>query len=163
MCFFVYVLYMLWLLERHLFLFPPSLNVNDPDSASTFSPTVPELVSQKEKRERCCSCLYVRVLSEPVGLCSPPPEPQPLSQTALPRQSHQLPLAFSCGCGGPQGGLQPGYGAPDRGPHCLHQHTFGCKPRALSKLIVSALTASLQKGLNACSLIIWILVNWINC
>lgn len=32
-------------------------NVNDLDCASTFPPTVPKLVSQKEKRERCC--LYV--------------------------------------------------------------------------------------------------------
>lgn len=52
---------------------------------------------------------------------------------------------------------------PYRGPYCLHQHTLSWKPRAISKLIVSELTASLQKGLNACSLIIWILVNWINC
>lgn len=52
---------------------------------------------------------------------------------------------------------------PCRGPYCLHQHTSSWKPRAISKLIVSELTASLQKGLNACSLIIWILVNWINC
>lgn len=52
---------------------------------------------------------------------------------------------------------------PYRGPHCLCQHTLSWKPRALSKLIVSELTASLQKRLNACSLIIWILVNWINC
>lgn len=34
---------------------------------------------------------------------------------------------------------------------------------ALSELIVTVLTASPQKRLNACSLIIWILVNWINC
>lgn len=52
---------------------------------------------------------------------------------------------------------------PYRGPDCFQQHTFIREPKALSKLIVSELTASLQKGLNACSLIIWILVNWINC
>lgn len=47
------------------------------------------------------------------------------------------------------------------GPHC--PVTLSWKPKALSTLIVRELTASLQKGLNACSLIIWILVNWINC
>lgn len=52
---------------------------------------------------------------------------------------------------------------PYRGPYCLYQHTLSWKPRALSELIVSELTSSLQKRLNACSLIIWILVNWINC
>lgn len=70
-------------------------NVNDPDSASTFSPPhSPQTSKSKGKRERCCSCLYRRVLSEPAGPCLPPPEPQPLSQTALPRQSRRLPLAF---------------------------------------------------------------------
>lgn len=52
---------------------------------------------------------------------------------------------------------------PFWGSYYSHQHALSWKPRALSKLIVSELTASLQKGLNACSLIIWILVNWINC
>lgn len=52
---------------------------------------------------------------------------------------------------------------PYRGLDCFQQHTFIWEPKVLSKLIVRELTASLQKGLNACSLIIWILVNWINC
>lgn len=56
-----------------------------------------------------------------------------------------------------------GYRAPDEGPFVSVSILSVKKPRALFKLIVSELTASLQKGLNACSLIIWILVNWINC
>lgn len=62
----------------------------------------------------------------------------------------------------PEASREKLYG-PYWGPDCFQQHTFIREPKALSELIVSELTASLQKGLNACSLIIWILVNWINC
>lgn len=77
------------------------------------------------------------------------------------RDGDSVSYSLSCGCG-PRGGLHPATGAPTEDP-IVPQHTLSWKPRALSKLIVSELTASLQKRLNACSLIIWILVNWINC
>lgn len=80
MCFSVYALYVLWLLEGHLFLlhyvhtFPQ--NVNDPDSAGTFLPTDPKVVSQKKQGKM----LFMFVLTYYVcviracGLLLPPPE-----------------------------------------------------------------------------------------
>lgn len=126
-----------------------------------FSPHSPQTSNSKEKSERCCSYLYVCVLSEPVGLCLPPPEPQPLSQTALPRQSHQLPLNFLRLW--PLRRAATGYRAPTEGHIVSISILSVVNPGRSPSSLWSELTASLQKGLNACSLIIWILVNWINC
>ena len=123
-----------------------------------FSPTVPKLVSQKEKGKDvvlvCMSACYQ----------SPWASVRLLQSCSRYRRQHcldRVPLTFLRLW--PPRQAATGYRAPTEGPHCLCRHTFGWKPRAHSKLIVSELTASLQKGLNACSLIIWILVNWINC
>lgn len=60
-------------------------NVNDLDCASTFFPPhSPQTSKSKEKGKDVVVCMYC-MLSEPVGLCLPPPELQPLSQTALPQ------------------------------------------------------------------------------
>lgn len=133
-------------------------NVNDLDCASTFfPPTVPKLVSQKKKGKMllfvCIACYQSLWASVCLLQSYSPYRRQPCL--------NRVTVSYSLSCG-PQGRLHPAKGPLLRAP-LFHQHTFSWKPRALSKLIVSELTASLQKGLNACSLIIWILVNWINC
>lgn len=136
-------------------------NVNDPDSAGSFSPQSPNQQVGR-KRERCCTCLYVCVLSEPVGLSLFASSraavfiADSLASTESPALT-RVPVAVA-----PEASREKLQG-PYRGLDCFQQHTFIREPKALSKLIVRELTASLQKGLNACSLIIWILVNWINC
>lgn len=126
-------------------------------AVSPHSPQTSKLV--EKERDVVLVCMYACYQSPWVSLCSPPPELQSLSQTALPRQSHltRVPAAVA-----PEASREKLQG-PYRGLDCFQQHTFIREPKALSKLIVRELTASLQKGLNACSLIIWILVNWINC
>lgn len=118
--------------------------------------TVPKLVSQKKKGKMLFVCT-ARYQSPWASVC--------LLQSYSPyrRQPclNRVTVSSSLSCG-PRGWLHPATGPLLRGL-LFHQHTFSWKPRALFKLIVSELTASLQKGLNACSLIIWILVNWINC
>lgn len=146
---------MLYLLEGLCALCPHlPQNVNDLDSASTFfSLQSPKLVSQKKKEEmlfvcviKACGPLFAssRATALIADSLASTPSPTHFAVAAAPEACYiQL-----------QGS--------DWGPHCPVNILSVVKPRALSKLIVSELTASLQKGLNACSLIIWILVNWIN-
>lgn len=121
---------------------------------------VPKLVSQKKKGEmllfvcmfrviRACGLLFAS--SRATALIADRP-----AATETPSPTH-FPAAAA-----PEAGYIQLQGPLLRSP-LFPQHTLSWKPRALSKLIVSELTASLQKRLNACSLIIWILVNWINC
>ena len=55
------------------------------------------------------------------------------------------------------------YRAPTKGTIVFMGALSAENPGRSPSSLLSELTASLQKGLNACSLIIWILVNWINC
>lgn len=121
---------------------------------------VPKLVSQKKKGEmllfvcmfrviRACGLLFAS--SRATALIADRP-----AATETPSPTHFTAAAA------PEAGYIQLQGPLLRTP-LFPQHTLSWKPRALSKLIVSELTASLQKRLNACSLIIWILVNWINC
>lgn len=121
---------------------------------------VPKLVSQKKKGEmllfvcmfrviRACGLLFAS--SRATALIADRP-----AATETPSPTH-FPAAAA-----PEAGYIQLQGPLLRTP-LFPQHTLSWKPRALSKLIVRELTASLQKRLNACSLIIWILVNWINC
>lgn len=148
---------MLYLLEGLCALCPHlPQNVNDLDSAGTFfSQQSPKLVSQKKKEEmlfvcviKACGPLFAS--SRVTALIA-----DSLASTESPSPTH-FPAAAAPEAGYIQ--LQGSY----RGLHCPVNILSVIKPRALSKLIVSELTAALQKGLNACSLIIWILVNWIN-
>lgn len=138
----------------------PSSKCKWPRFFQLFFPTVPKLVSQKKKGKM----LFLFVCMRLIRACGPlfasfratAVIADILASTVSAAPTH-FPVAVAPEAGCNQ--LQDPYW----GPYCLHQHTLSWKPRAISKLIVSELTASLQKGLNACSLIIWILVNWINC
>lgn len=147
-------LYVLCLLEGLCVVPTPSSKCKWPRFCQHFfSPTVPKLVSQKKKMLFVCvirACGPLFASSRVTALIA-----DSLASTESPSPTH-FPAAAAPEAGYIQ--LQGSYW----GPHCPINILSVLKPRALSKLIVSELTASLQKGLNACSLIIWILVNWIN-
>lgn len=65
-------------LEEHLFplhCWHLPHTINDLDSATTFFPVGPQTRKSKRRRQWC---LHAGVLSEPLGPCWPPLEPQPL-------------------------------------------------------------------------------------
>lgn len=95
-------------------------NVNDPDSASTFLPTVPKLVSQKKKGKMflfvCMRVIRARgplfAFSRAIAVIA-----HRLASTELPAPAH-FPAAVA-----PEAGYNQLQG-PYWGPHCLRQHTF---------------------------------------
>ena len=113
LCVPLYMLCLLWLLEGNLFLFPPSSKCKWPRFWQHCFPHSPRTSkSREERKDVVLVCMFV--LSEPVGLCVPPPEQQPLSQTASLWQSHPFRLAALRTW--PQRQAAAGYRAPTEGP-----------------------------------------------
>lgn len=129
-------------------------NVNDPDFASAPPPphhhNGPQTSKPKERGKDVLVCMFACYQS----LFSSSGATTVITDGVAPTVTSSQ-LAFLCLW--PRRHTSTSYGGPYRGPHCFHQHTLSC-PSSLSEL-----TDSFQKGLKACSFIIWILVNWINC
>lgn len=130
---------------------PPCSRCKWPRFYQYVFPTVLRLAFRR-KKEQCCSCLYL-------GGCLSPSNLQALSGPNLTSSSP----AYFLWLWPPKASCSK-LRSPCRGARLSPSAYFESKTQgALSELIVTALTASPQKRLNACSLIIWILVNWINC
>lgn len=143
---------LLYLLKGYFFSVPTFFKMEMPQILpSLFSPPYSlsqKKVSQKEKRERCCSCLYV--LSEPLGLLfcllqsSSPYRTQPCSGRVTASHSHTF-LRLRR----PRGRQQTASGAPTEGPivsnSVLSLVNSGRSPSSLS----ASLQPPLQKRANS--------------